>query len=445
MDSIPSLLNIGGTSLLSQISDPKGFFSIYVPGLAGISIREEYRSELVMNNGIARGDANLYLRNLLLRIERSSERKAKFSGHFARIFPHCNVNTYFLEADDLFIRSEVQMPDGRILPIDMVGTGMLQAIQLIAYVTMYEPKLLLLDEPDAHLHPSNQKLLAEVLSSIISGAETRVLIATHSRHLLDAFSEVDNARLFWVRDGVATPQDTWSDIAVLMDLGALDRGEQLLNGKYRYLIWTEDQDTRFISKFAEANGISSDEVFVFSYQASSKVDAAKLMGAFVERVRPGVRTVIHRDRDFMSDEEITRLKAKYALPDSGSMHLFITAQSDIEAYFVTAKHVATCLHLSDMDARIMIESTIHENQNEFTMKFQSKRTEIKLQLYKSDPEACPSSTDLLPGAQVPIEKALGKLLLQKLGPKIQALGQNPSVLLTASDALKDGTFSSLLP
>jgi hypothetical protein len=42
-----------GQELLTQISDPKGFFSIYVPGLAGINLREEYRSELVVNNGIA--------------------------------------------------------------------------------------------------------------------------------------------------------------------------------------------------------------------------------------------------------------------------------------------------------------------------------------------------------------------------------------------------------
>ncbi|WP_235207671.1 AAA family ATPase [Pseudomonas aeruginosa] len=44
-------------------------FSVYVPGLAGIPEVEEYRSESVVRKGVASGDANLYLRNVLLLIK----------------------------------------------------------------------------------------------------------------------------------------------------------------------------------------------------------------------------------------------------------------------------------------------------------------------------------------------------------------------------------------
>lgn len=313
-----------GNELLDQIADPKGFFSIYVPGLAGIGLREEYRSELVVNNGIARGDANLFLRNLLLRIEKSDRRKATFSDRLQRVFPGAAVRTDFSDADDLVITSKVILPSGRELPLDMVGTGMLQAIQLIAYITMYEPRLLLLDEPDAHLHPTNQKLLARTLLSITEDTETKVLIATHSRHLLDAFSDCDDAKLFWVKEGIASPHEDWADVAVLMDLGALDRGERLLNGEFKYLIWTEDDDTKYLEAFLSANGIAEGEAFVFSYKTSSKVDAAQLMTSFISRMRPGVTTIIHRDRDFMLDKEVERLREKYNLEDSGSTKLFVT-------------------------------------------------------------------------------------------------------------------------
>jgi predicted ATPase len=433
-----------GQELLTQISDPKGFFSIYVPGLAGISLREEYRSELVVNNGIARGDANLFLRNLLLRIEKSEERKGMFEARLDRVFPGSSVRTDFSEADDLVINSQVTMPGGRQLPLDMVGTGMLQAIQLIAYITMYEPRLLLLDEPDAHLHPTNQKLLASTLVSIMDGTQTKVLIATHSRHLLDAFSDSDDAKLFWVRDGLVMPHDDWADVAVLMDLGALDRGERLLNGEFRYLIWTEDDHVGYLEAFLIANGIAESEAFVFSYQASSKVDAAQLMASFVSRMRPGVTTIIHRDRDFMSDEEVVRLRAKYDMQDSGSTKLFITQGSDIEAYFVSKEHLELVLRIPIEDARVLIEATIQESQNEFTLKFHSKRMEIKNTLYKRDPEACPRIESLLPGAVVPVEKALGKLLAKKLGPKIQMRGLNAKVILTHSSALSDPGFQELL-
>lgn len=433
-----------GSELLNEISDPKGFFSIYVPGLAGISIREEYRSELVMNNGIARGDANLFLRNLLLRIERSIERKVQFLDAFQRVFPGASVQTYFSEPDDLFIRSVVNFEDGRSLPIDMVGTGMLQAIQLIAYVTMYAPKLLLLDEPDAHLHPSNQKLLADVLSAIVKNSQTKILIATHSRHLLDAFSEVEEAKLLWVKNGSAFPQSEWSDIAVLMDLGALDKGEKLLNGSFKYLIWTEDSDVRFLQKFLEANNVSQSEAFIFSYQASSKIDSAKLMGAFVQRVRPGVKTIIHRDRDFMSDEEIVRLRAKYAISDTNSVQLFITKGSDIESYFATAAHVSEVYGMSLTDAQAIIDETIQQNQVDFVMKFQSKRTEIKIDLYKKDPKSCPSPEDLLTGNVIPPEKTVGKLLLKRLNNSLSRIPKDPTELVVSRHTLADDEFQSLL-
>jgi predicted ATPase len=433
-----------GQELLAELSDPKGFFSIYVPGLAGVSLREEYRSELVVNNGIARGDANLFLRNLLLRIEKSEQRKATFAERLQRVFPGCSVHTDFSEADDLVIVSRVRMPNRGELPLDMVGTGMLQAIQLIAYITMYEPRLLLLDEPDAHLHPTNQKLLANTLMAIIDGTQTKVLIATHSRHLLDAFSDCEEARLFWVRGGEATPHVDWADVAVLMDLGALDRGELLLHGQYSYLIWTEDDDTRYLEAFLTANGVTNGQALVFSYRASSKVDAAKLMASFVSRMRPGVITIIHRDRDFMSDAEVDRLRAKYDLQDAGSTKLFVTSGSDIEAYFTSSAHIAQVLEISDYEARILVETTIQESQNEFTMKFYTKRSDIKQSLYKSDPENCPNTECLLPGNVVPVEKALGKLLAKRLGPKIQAKGLNAGVLFNASDGLVDLAFQALL-
>jgi len=151
-----------GGALLQAINDPKSFFSIYVPGLAGITIREEYRSDAVVSNGIARGDANLYLRNVLLRIERSEIRKDRFNSYLDRVFPGVRVSTQFQETGDLWIRSTVSRDGADTRAIDLVGTGLLQAVQLIAYVSNYEPKLLLLDEPDAHLHPSNQRLLEAI-------------------------------------------------------------------------------------------------------------------------------------------------------------------------------------------------------------------------------------------------------------------------------------------
>lgn len=433
----------GGGPLLQAIGDPRGFFSIYVPGLAGITIREEYRSDAVVSNGIARGDANLYLRNVLLRIERSEVRKARFDTYLDRVFPGVRVSTHFQETGDLWIRSTVDRDGTGERALDLVGTGLLQAIQLIAYVSNYEPKVLLLDEPDAHLHPSNQRLLADTLAVIAESTDTRIILATHSRHLLDALSEHAQARLFWIKAGAATPQQEWSDIAVLMDLGALDKGERFLAGEYRYLIWSEDRDTTPLSTLLEANGVAAEEMLVFSYQASSKVDAAKLMAAFAERVRPGVITVVHRDRDFMSDDEVDRLRAKFALEQTPNMRLLVTRGSDIESYFIRPAHISAVTGKTLVEAQGLIEDVLHENMVEFVASFVRKRDEIRRDLYKADPENCPPVNTLINGNQIPVEKAVGKTLLKKVRQRLQAEGFNGGAVIQPSAALADADIAAI--
>lgn len=435
-NGVVSAVSSGGP-LLQAISDPRGFFSIYVPGLAGITIREEYRSDAVVSNGIARGDANLYLRNVLLRIERSQGRKERFDGYLDRVFPAVRVATHFQDTADLWIRSTVTRENVGTRALDLVGTGLLQAIQLIAYVSNYEPKVLLLDEPDAHLHPSNQRLLADTLAMIASTTDTKIILATHSRHLLDALSELEDAKLFWVKNGAATPQPGWSDIAVLMDLGALDKGERFLAGNYKYLVWSEDRDTEPLSIVLEANGIPREETLVFSYQASSKVDAAKLMAAFAERVRPGVITVVHRDRDFMSDDEVERLRAQFDLDQVPNMRLLITQGSDIEAYFTRPDHVAEVMGSAPAEAQALVENILHENMIEFVTAFINKRGEIKRTLYKRDPEACPEIDALINGNQIPVEKAVGKLLMKRIKQRLQADGFNGGNIVQLTAALAD--------
>jgi predicted ATP-dependent endonuclease of OLD family len=39
------------------------------------------------------------------------------------------------------------------------------AIQIFAYLLLFEPKVILIDEPDAHLHPDKQERLFEALST----------------------------------------------------------------------------------------------------------------------------------------------------------------------------------------------------------------------------------------------------------------------------------------
>lgn len=87
---------------------------------------------------------------------------------------------------------------------------------LIARALAQEPRLMLLDEPEAHLDPPHQTQLFLLLKRLVSeGVLASVLIATHNIHLALHFATT----LLIVAEGRVTSGDPCS----LLDDGALDR------------------------------------------------------------------------------------------------------------------------------------------------------------------------------------------------------------------------------
>ena len=285
------------------LSDPQRPFSIYVPGLAGIPLREEYRVDASLARGIARGDANLFLRNVLLRISEDLDKLARFNLLLSPLLPSATLEVQFDPKLHQTIDARIRY-DGFSRSIETFGTGVLQFIQILAYVVNFEPSLLLLDEPDAHLHPNNQRMMAQALHQIAAQGRTRIILATHSRTILDAFDLVDEASFVWVEKGIVQPEQNKSRLSMLMLLGALDGAERFYSTECTGVVLTEDTDTGYLKALLEANGAKLNQILIHSYKSSSQLNAATLLASFINEVKPGVRVIIHRDRDFMLDEEV---------------------------------------------------------------------------------------------------------------------------------------------
>ncbi|WP_277867914.1 AAA family ATPase [Candidatus Synechococcus calcipolaris] len=194
---------------LQEIEDP---FSIYVPGLAGIPNVEEYKNPGIVRKAAARGDANNVFRNILWLLKQNSDSWQKFLDDFYSVFPDKNIDVNFSPDRDDHIMCTVKNSE-KDLPIDSVGTGVLQAIQILSYVNLYKPKLLLLDEPDAHLHPNNQRKLAKILVKLSESRDFQVVLTTHSRHILDELS--GSAKIHWISDGNRVEDENFDVVKVL--------------------------------------------------------------------------------------------------------------------------------------------------------------------------------------------------------------------------------------
>jgi predicted ATPase len=318
-------------------------FSVIAPGLAGIPAFEEFKSAGIVRRAAARGDANNVFRNVLWMLRSDSAGWRRFQDRLHDVFPDVDINVAFDAASDEHLRATITRA-GATLPIDASGTGILQAAQVLAYIGVYSPRLLILDEPDAHLHPDNQRKLVRLLDSVAHDEGVQVLMSTHSRHMLDESDSV-GAKTHWVSSGAIA--DTRVDVVEsLMELGALDAGDRLRNGATEWVVLTEDANTDPIKTLLKANGLSKDSVDIWSYSSCSQVNAATALGRFIADHAPGTRVLVHRDRDYLDDDRVAVVVSK--LTEAG-LKAFTTPGVDIESCFLSVDHLAAIYADRDRD------------------------------------------------------------------------------------------------
>jgi len=349
-------------------------FTVYAPGLAGIAKEERYMSPGAVRRVVARGDANLVLRNVLLMIHDSQTHqraaltkklkdeyeKIKAAGNPAPnylrelrawqgpwtlfqndmgvLFPGIGFHLQFDKERDETIEVFYTRPGQPRLPIDAAGTSILQASQILAYITLFRPEVLILDEPDSHLHPDNQRALCDLVTTLAETRQFRPLISTHSRHMLDALRE--RAQIVWISAGKKVPYDSVSVPSMLLELGALDTVDYFANGHFTCLFATEDSAKESLAALRillESNAFPMNVVEIRPYSGCSKIDSARVLRNFLLDKAPKVQFILHRDRDYMEDAAVAQVVK--ALHDAG-LHAFITANSDTENYFINAAHLA---------------------------------------------------------------------------------------------------------
>ena len=90
------------TGFGSVITDEKNLFSIYVPGLAGISQKEELKSPAIVRRGVASGDANLYLRNVIYYLNKDNH-LVNLNSMLQVVFPDIEIEVDFKEDKDTYL------------------------------------------------------------------------------------------------------------------------------------------------------------------------------------------------------------------------------------------------------------------------------------------------------------------------------------------------------
>ena len=368
----------------------------------------------------------------------------ELNTYIGAIFRNCYIDVSYDAASEIFISVYVNL-DNHKTPLELCGTGMLQVIQIMAYSLYFNPKLLLLDEPDEHLHPDNQILLCNAIRSLVDHFDLQILITTHSRHMIAELE--DDANFIWMKNEKVSEEKISSNYYnVLVDLGALDLFDKALNGKYKRIIFTEDTNTKYLKVLLEVAGYSADDILVESYGSCSRLEEVAYLASFIKGSAKECKIVVHIDRDFMTDYEIDYVTRN--VKKSG-IDVWVTDGADIESYFVKPAHIAALTGKTDNEAKAWIDKLIHDNQIEVQHKFEEKRNEIKYRLYynekfKGNDEITLPKFEYLFGSNINTENVLGKILLRKCNGDMKNFCGRTCNLVKPSEALEITSLKEIL-
>lgn len=376
-------VQIEGGSAVTPFKQREELITAYIPGLAGLSEKETILVKPLLRRQAASGDAGGVLRNILFNIasiqanEKDSEsaklRMQKLNELVQMVHPDVRLEVSFDDREDVNILAQFddKLLGGVLRPLETAATGVLQVVQIFAYLILFRPKLLLIDEPDAHLHPDKQERLIEALEIAADQFQIQIILTTHSPHIVRAASAATN--LVWVKDGKTVEQED-SAIRALLGWGGLDK---------KILFFVEDEDDKFIRTILRQWPNIYRQLAICKCFGIDNLPKNSMLKGLLADDSFGVRVLIHRDRDFMTDEECGIWRQKYFAEED--VEVWVTKTVDGEGYFCQTDYLMALYGIDEVEANQLISDALSSlNEMKEKEKFKEKRKVVNRSLYSED-------------------------------------------------------------
>lgn len=156
---------------------------VFIPPMTGLA-REEplYARDETIDNLLAQARPGEVLRNLLVKAHQSAAWDP-LQDAIHRLF-NCDLLPPVIGAN---IIAEYSVADGATrYDIASAGSGFQQVLMLLALLHTRPGAVLLLDEPDAHLHVILQDAIYGELRSVAADTKSQLIIATHSEVIIES-------------------------------------------------------------------------------------------------------------------------------------------------------------------------------------------------------------------------------------------------------------------
>jgi hypothetical protein len=156
---------------------------VFVPAMTGLSTEEPVYTRPKQDQLLGLGKPGEILRNLLVEAHQTAA-FGKLADCIDRLF---NCELLPPNAGGANIIAEYRSkPHGTQLDLASAGSGFQQVLMLLAFLHTRPGSILLLDEPDAHLHVILQDAIYGELRAVAVETKSQLIIATHSEVIIES-------------------------------------------------------------------------------------------------------------------------------------------------------------------------------------------------------------------------------------------------------------------
>lgn len=353
---------------ISNCPDEQGFLKSFriqfVPIFSGLLPREELLAEVSRSERVRAQRHGEIVRNLLLDLRLNQKARWKLlTSVLGRLYPQASLDVTHGEKRvlspwiDTLYHDNILTKDRDVITS---GSGFHQAVQIFVGVLQPGISLVLLDEPDSHLHARLQHELMQILEELAAQEGLQFVIATHSPHLLRA---APPGSIYVCRDGTVGPlANTPQQLETLERVGAFDQMELvplLQSAKVCFVESSEDRDRlRWLTQ-KDLGDEKADQLFrgfsfLFTHQEPvtarvvtlSRQVRDLLVSAQRESNLPQKKLSVLAlgDRDYRTEAEIKKAKRELKKAAQQAGHNFdfdlrIWSRNEMENYLIDLENI----------------------------------------------------------------------------------------------------------
>lgn len=308
----------------------------FIPGLVGVLVSEPYSTGARRNALASQGRYSEIFRSSLHQLKTNDEDLiSKINEWLSVLFGKSLSAVEFNPALDEYVTVKYKQDDSNFDVVSS-GAGLQQVIQMLTYLYINKPQILLIDEPDAHLHSKLQSRLGELFQKVAKDLDAQVFLSTHSLDLIDTFSTeevivVDAAKKTLSPIGSDSELVSTLIDADIIDVSALSR---LLSSQK--IVVVEDKDQTVLKAIDKSCGSplysSKSDSLVISARGVSNFRAVSDIGKVLSELAGTEFDITFvQDRDGMPDFIVDLFTSSQN--DEG-VNVFLLERHEIENYLL---------------------------------------------------------------------------------------------------------------